>query len=172
MERETIYRGAVVALHRLGGRWEYVEHAPAVAILALRDGRVLGVRQRRPVIGAETWELPAGLVDPGESPAEAAARELAEEAQLGGRLEPLTRFWTSPGFTDEHITLFRATALEPRRATPDEHEELRVEWLEPAEVWRRVAAGELATSSVTLIGVRHAMAILDGDPNEDEDGGA
>ena len=113
------------------------------------------------MIGGDTWELPAGLIDPGESAAEAAARELAEEAQLGGRLEPLVTVYTSPGFTDEAVTIFHAHELVPRDGAPDPGEELEVVWLEPAEVWARSARGDLATSAVTLVGVRHAMALLE-----------
>lgn len=160
--RETIYRGSILDLHKLDGKWEYVEHAPAVAVLAIAEGRVLGVRQPRPVIGAETWELPAGLVDPGESPEAAAARELAEETQLGGSLERLVTLYTSPGFTDERVTLFVAGELEPRDGRPDAGEDLEVVWRDPFEVWDAAARGELATSGVTLVGIRHAMALLRG----------
>ena len=76
MDRETIWTGRIVTLELLGGRYEVARHASAVAILAVRDGVVLGVAQDRPAIGRRTWELPAGLIDPGEAPLEAAVREL------------------------------------------------------------------------------------------------
>lgn len=158
---ETLYSGKILSLERLDERWEVVRHAAAVAVLAIDDGgRVLGVRQRRPAIGADTWELPAGLIDPGERPEEAAARELAEEVRLAGTLTPLTRLYPSPGFCDELVYLYRAEALIPAYAERDEGEELAIEWRDPERVWDDAAAGRLATSGVTLLGVRHALALL------------
>ena len=154
-----VFRGRVVELVVLDERWEVVRHAEAVAVLAVDDrGRVLGVRQRRPAVAASTWELPAGLIDPGESPARAAARELAEEAQLAATLVPLAVGYVSPGFTDERVHLFEASDLRPAAGRPDDGEELQVEWLELDAAWQAAATGELVTSMVTLLGLRHAVA--------------
>lgn len=155
---QTHFEGKIITVKVLEGHWEVVEHAPAVAVVVERDGRVLGVRQRRPAIDRETWELPAGLIDPGEEPAQAAARELAEETGLAGTLTLVTRFWTSPGFTDEQIWLFRASDLEAVEAQPDPGEDLTVDWRDPADVWDAVARGDLDTSAVTLLGIRHLLA--------------
>lgn len=158
MERETLWRGRIVTLERLGGRFEVVRHASAVAVLALQGGLVLGVRQQRPAIARETWEMPAGLIDPGEAPEAAAERELREETQLTGTFRHVSRMFASPGFTDEEVHLFEARDLHPAEGVPDEEEELRIEWRDPLEVWREVAAGSLATSAVTVVGLRHALA--------------
>ena len=69
---DTVYQGAIVTLELLDGHWEVVRHASAVAVLVVRDGLVLGVRQRRPAVDADTWELPAGLIDAGETPDQSA----------------------------------------------------------------------------------------------------
>lgn len=155
----AVFRGRIVDLVVLDDRWEVVRHAPAVAVLA-RDGRgrVLGVVQRRPAVGARTWELPAGLIDPDETAHAAAARELAEEANLAGSLRLLTAAYVSPGFTDELVHLFEARDLRPAAGALDEGEELEVEWRDPQDVWDDVARGALATSMVTLLGIRHALA--------------
>jgi 8-oxo-dGTP pyrophosphatase MutT (NUDIX family) len=156
-----VFKGRIVDLVVLPGGFEVVRHASAVAVLARdAEGRVLGVTQRRPAIDAHTWELPAGLIDPGEEPMAAAARELAEEANLAGDLRFLNAAFVSPGFTDERVHLFEATGLRPATGTLDEGEELEVAWREPAEVWKAVARGELETSMVTLLGLRHALAGL------------
>ena len=86
----AVFQGRVVDLVVLDERWEVVRHAPAVAVLARDElGRVLGVVQRRPAVDARTWELPAGLIDPGETAHAAAARELAEEAAHSACHSPL-----------------------------------------------------------------------------------
>ena len=153
----TLFDGKIITLEILDDHWEVVRHAPAVAVIVERNGDVLGVRQRRPAIDGATWELPAGLIDPGETPSQAAARELAEEAGLGGTLELVTQFYTSPGFSDEKIYLFRAADLEAAHAQPDPGEDLTVEWRDPLDVWRAVARGELETSAPTLVGLQQVL---------------
>ena len=154
-----VFRGRIVELVVLDDRWEVVRHADAVAVLAVDErGHVLGVRQRRPAVDAVTWELPAGLIDPGETPAQAAARELAEEARLAAELRPLAVGYVSPGFTDERVHLFEAVGLRAADGSPDAGEELDVEWLPLDEAWDRASRGELPSSMVTLLGLRHALA--------------
>jgi ADP-ribose pyrophosphatase len=154
--REVIHAGRIVTLERLDGRYEVVRHADSVAVLVAEGRRVLGVRQRRVAIGRVTWEVPAGLVEPGETPAEAAARELAEEVGLTGELTPLTSCYVSPGFTDERAHLFRAEGTSPLRLQGDDDEDLEPEWRDALEAWRAVAAGDEVTSATTLL----ALAVL------------
>ena len=155
----AVFHGRVVDLVVLDERWEVVRHAAAVAVLARDElGRVLGVVQRRPAVDARTWELPAGLIDPGETAHAAACRELAEEAKLAGTLTPLAAAYVSPGFTDELVHLFEARDLRPAAGALDEGEELEIEWRAPEDVWHDAARGALATSMVTLLGIRHALA--------------
>ncbi len=156
--RELIYDGRIVRLVILDGKWEVVEHASAVAVLITRGRQVLGVRQKRVAIGRTTWEIPAGLIDPGEEPADAAARETAEEVQLGGRLEFLNRFYVSPGFTDEEVFLFELHDPVAAEGTPDEGERLTPEWLDAGEALAAVRSGELATSGVTVLALQHVLA--------------
>lgn len=158
--REVIYHGRIVNLVRLDGRWEMVEHQPAVAVLVLEGRRVLGVRQDRPAAGVRTWEIPAGLIDEGETPEQAARRELAEEVGLGGRLELLTSMYSSPGFTDELIHLYEAHDLEPAHAEPDQGEDLELAWLDVQFVWDAVKEGSIVTSAPTLVGLGYALARL------------
>ncbi len=161
MTRESIFEGKVIRVVRLDGRWEVVEHAPAVAVLVLRqrDGRdeVLLVSQARPAVGRETWELPAGLIDDGETTEAAARRELAEEVGLDGTLTRVAEVYSSPGFTDEKIHLFEATELFDRSLPGDEDGDFTFFWKPLAEVWREIAAGDVASSTPTLLGLTYAL---------------
>ena len=168
MNRETIYDGKVIRVSKLGGRWEVVEHVPAVAVLVLRgqgeSTEVLLVSQARPAVGQKTWELPAGLVDEGETPQTAAARELAEEVGLGGTLTLLTEVFSSPGFTDEKVYIFEATDLFDRKLPGDEEDDFEVAWRPLQRTWREIAGGTVASSAPTLLGLTYALGQRGGLP--------
>lgn len=155
--RETIYAGRIVTLEVLDGRYEVVRHADAVAVLVADGRRVLGVRQRRVAVASDTWEIPAGLIDPGETPDQAARRELAEEVGLTGRLDAVASFYVSPGFTDERTYLFRATELSEHRLDGDDDEDLTPEWRDALEVWQAVANGDEVTSASTMLALAHLL---------------
>lgn len=120
---------------------EVVRHRGSVAALPVHDdGRVVLVRQYRYPVDASVWELPAGRLDPGESVEEAARRELEEEVGLRPReLTALAVFYTTPGFCDEAMHLFRATGLTSvaARPEPDERIESRAFTLEEARAMIR-----------------------------------
>ncbi len=157
-EKDVIYRGKILNLVKLDNRWEVVEHQPAVCVLVIRDEQVLGVRQQRPAIGGETWELPAGLVDAGEEPAEAAVRELAEETQHRATLTLLAEIYSSPGFSTEKVFIFEATDLSPAPdARPDEGEALVVEWRPLRATYEAIRTGRVASSAHTLLALTHAL---------------
>ena len=92
---------------------ELVLHPGAVAIAAFdsRD-RILLVRQYRAAAGDFLWEIPAGKLEPHERPLACAKRELKEETGMeAGSWTEVFSFFTTPGFTDERITLFSAHRL-------------------------------------------------------------
>ena len=159
-KRDVIYEGHILTLVKLEDKWEIVEHAPAVAVLALRGREVLGVEQYRPATGQRTWEVPAGLIDAGETPETAARREFAEETQLEGRLEFLTQVYSSPGFTDEKIYLFLAHDLSPADGRPDDDEDLDIVWRNVDQVWEAVKAGTVASSGPTVLALSIAKQRL------------
>jgi ADP-ribose pyrophosphatase len=127
MSRETIYEGKLIGLVVEDG-FELVVHGPAVAVVAVdRDDVVTLVRQRRPAVGGTVLELPAGGLEPGESPLESARRELREETGLhGGEWTEAAVFYTTPGFCDERMHVFVATDLEAGDADPQSGEELEI----------------------------------------------
>ena len=158
---QPIYEGKVIQVVKLEDRYEVVRHAPAVAVLALRcegDGaEVLLVSQHRPAVGARTWELPAGLVDAGETPEQAAARELAEEVGLGGTLQKFAEVYSSPGFTDEKVYLFEATELYDSKLDGDEGEGFEFAWKPLRESFQKIASGELQSSGPALLALTYAL---------------
>jgi len=155
--REVVFDGRIVRLELVDGRYEVVRHADSVAVLVTDGRRVLGVRQWRVAVEQETWEIPAGLVDPGETPHEAAARELAEEVGLAGNLELVTSCYASPGFTDERLWLFAATDVSEYRLPADDDEDLTPAWRDALDVWRAVARGEEVSSATTLLALAHLL---------------
>lgn len=113
---------------------EFIHHAGASAILPVvgsaadPDPEILLIRQYRYATGGEIYEVPAGMPSwEGEPWEEVARRELEEETGWrAGTLTPLTRIFTTPGFTDEVIHLWLATNLEPGASKLDEDEFVEV----------------------------------------------
>jgi len=135
---------------------EFVRHPGAAAVVPLKDGRVLLVRQIRHAIGADLLEIPAGKLDvAGEDPADCARRELEEETGYRpGTLEPLGAFSTSPGFTDERFHLYLATDLVQTGPQPehDGGEPITAEWWALDEALDAVIGGTI-TDAKTVVGI-------------------
>lgn len=87
----------------------------AVAILPIIDKKeILLIHQYRNAIGQYIYEVPAGIIDPNETPIEAAQRELAEEtSMIAKKITPCGFIYTTPGISDERIWLFEAHELTP-----------------------------------------------------------
>ena len=147
---------------------EFVDHPGAVAIIALdNQERVLLLRQYRHPVRAELWEPPAGLRDvEGEAPVLAAARELAEEADLrAGRWHLLTEFHTSPGGSNETILVYLARDLSPvpedeRFTREDEEAGMVPVWVPLDDAVDAVLTGRLHSPSAT-VGILAAAAARD-----------
>ena len=144
---------------------EYVAHPGAVAVIALDDeDRVLLLSQYRHPVRSELWEPPAGLRDvPDEQLVVAAARELAEEADLvAASWWRLVDFYTTPGGSDERIVVFLARDLSPvpdaeRHVRTDEEAGMVPVWIPLDEAVDGVLAGRLH-SPTAVAGVLAAAA--------------
>ncbi|MFC8924031.1 NUDIX domain-containing protein [Cellulosimicrobium sp. NPDC057127] len=143
-----------------GGRVtrEYLDHPGAVAVVALDDDdRVLLLRQYRHPVRRELWEPPAGLLDvEGEDARDAAARELAEEADLrAGRWDVLVDYYTSPGGSNEALRVFLARDLSPvpeyeRHEREAEERDMEARWVPLDDVVAAVLAGQVHNPSAVV----------------------
>lgn len=133
-ERE-IFRGRVFRLvdrdlQLPNGRqttFHVVSHPGAVAIVPLfENGDVMLLKQFRPALGREIIEIPAGTLEPGETPLATARREIAEETGYRARRwSKLGTFYTAPGFCTELMHLYSARDLSPADAEGDADEVIR-----------------------------------------------
>jgi ADP-ribose pyrophosphatase len=108
------------------------------------DPFVLLLRQYRYAAEGMIWEIPAGVMEPGESPADCARRELEEETGArANNVERLTTIYTTPGFTDERIHLFLATGLEVGETNHEEDELIYVESRPLSKVLEMIRDGDI-----------------------------
>lgn len=130
-----------------------VRHAGSAVMMAVDEKkRILLVRQYRLPAAKYLWELPAGKVDPGEKPLQAAKRELAEETGYKARTwSKLASFWASPGFVAERMTIYLATDLTAGVATPMDDERIEARWFTRKEVREMIAAAKIEDAK-TMIG--------------------
>jgi ADP-ribose pyrophosphatase len=131
---------------------EVVRHRGSVAAIPVDDqGRVVLVRQYRHPVGEALWEVPAGILEKGESPEQAVRREVEEEVgRRAGHVERLAVFHPTPGFCDEVLHLFRATALQEAPLHPDEDELLEVKWYTLDEARALLRAGEVKDAKTII----------------------
>lgn len=129
-------------------------HHPGSAVMMAVDGkkRILLVRQYRLPAQKSLWELPAGRIDPGEKPLQAAKRELVEETGFRARKwKKLAEYYPSPGFLAEKMSLFLATRLTAGEAQPMEDERIEKRWFKAREIDAAIQAGKVVDGK-TIIG--------------------
>jgi ADP-ribose pyrophosphatase len=124
-----------------------VRHPPSVVLIPMPDaGHVILVRQYRHSVLHDLWELPAGGLNPGESPESAAKRECEEEIGLvPHRVERIRGLYPTPGYCDEEMIFFRVSDLRPPPPDspnkPDEDEDIHVQTFTIADAKAMVARG-------------------------------
>ncbi|MNW45367.1 ADP-ribose pyrophosphatase [compost metagenome] len=156
---EHIFAGKVISLQvdtvelpdGSTGKREIVKHPGAVAVVAIRDGRLLLVDQFRQAMGRCELEIPAGKLEKGEDPMEAARRELQEETGYTcGKITHLHSFYTSPGFADEIIHLYLAEELTAGEMALDDDEFIEVYEATLEETQRYISEGRIADAKTIL----------------------
>ncbi|MDE2127073.1 MAG: NUDIX hydrolase [Armatimonadetes bacterium] len=151
--RDTMYRGIILSLDRVtvqleDGREairEIVRHDGAVCIVpVLDDASIVFVRQFRLAAAGELLEIPAGKLEAGEDPAEAAARELSEETGYrAGKIRKLGSYFLAPGYSTELMHTYLATSLTPGETQPDEDEHVSVEIVPAERITEMIAEGAI-----------------------------
>lgn len=177
ISRDTVFHGKIWDVLRDSFRLhdggdpvvrEYVTHPGAVAVIVLNDvGQVLLLSQYRHPVAMILWEIPAGILDvDGEDFAAAAARELAEEADLvAEEWNVLTDVFNSPGYSSEAIRIYLARGVgsvpeESRHERTDEEAEIQLRWVDLDEAVAAVLDGSLHNPSA-VIGLLAAAAARD-----------
>lgn len=130
-----------------------VQHSGSAVMMAVdAKNRILLVKQYRLPARQSLWELPAGRLDPGETPLKAAKRELVEETGYKGKTwTKLVSFFVSPGFLAEKMTIFVATGLTEGEKQPMEDERIEMAWFKPKEVEEMIRTGKILDAK-TMVG--------------------
>jgi ADP-ribose pyrophosphatase len=148
-DRVTLPNGRAVTL-------DIVRHPKSVVLVPIPEpGHVILVRQYRHAVNANLWELPAGSLDPGETPEQAATRECHEEVGLVPQtVVRLAALYPTPGYCDEEMIFFRLSSLEQptTEAAQDEDEDIEVKTFELREAREMIRRGEIVDMK-TLVGL-------------------
>jgi ADP-ribose diphosphatase len=135
---------------------DIVRHSRSVVILPVPEpGRVILVKQYRYAVNKDLWELPAGSVDEGESPEQAARRECHEEIGLvPATVVRLSAMYPTPGYCDEEMVFFRCSGLEKtdEPAHMDEDEDIEAKAFELREAREMIRRGEIVDMK-TVVGL-------------------
>jgi ADP-ribose diphosphatase len=179
LSSELIYDGKLLRVRRDKVRLpdggtaerEYIQHPGAVLVIAVLDsGELVLERQFRYALGRDMIELPAGKIDPGESPLETAKRELREETgYTASSWRHLSTIHLAIGYSDERIEMFLARGLKQEQAKLDDEEFLEVFSLPLDTAVEWVREGRISDAK-TVSGLFWAEKVLEG--RWPEEGGA
>lgn len=172
IKKEYVYKGKILNARRdvvslpdggLGLR-EVIEHGGGVCTAALTEGgELIFVRQFRYPYSETTLELPAGKLEKGEDPLEAGKRELEEEAGVvAEKYYDFGKFYPSPGYCGEIISLYAATGLSETKMNLDDDEFLEVERLPVEKAVDMVLSNQIPDGKTQTLVMRVAEALRRG----------
>lgn len=129
-------------------RMDIVDHPPAVLLVPVdENGDIWFIRQYRHAAGKEILELPAGVIEPDESPENCALREIREEIGMSAKyIKQVGEFFMAPGYTTEYLFVYLARELRPNPLPGDEDEFIRVERIHITQAYRMAERGEIHDS--------------------------
>ena len=125
---------------------EIVEHPDTVGIIALDDEKnIILVKQFRAAAKNNLIEIPAGKIEKGEKPKDAAIREMNEEIGYSGKLRLLFKGYLAPGYDTEKMYFFLASRLKPskKKLSQDEDEEITVKRIKLRSALKKCISGEI-----------------------------
>lgn len=126
---------------------EIVEHPDSVGIIALDNNEnIILVEQFRIATRNSLIEIPAGKIENGETPKDAALREMNEEIGYSGKLTPLFQCYLAPGYDTEKMHFFLASKLKrsKKRLTQDEDEEIKIRRIKLSSALEKCISGKIA----------------------------
>lgn len=133
---------------------EVVHHPGAVAIIGINEKKeIMLIKQYRHAVGGDIWEIPAGLVNKGETKLKAAQREFEEETgYYPKKVKKALAAYTTPGYSDELLHYFFAQDLEKTCQNMDEDEEISAYFVPLKKAKQMIKTGEI-NDNKTIIGV-------------------
>ena len=164
LESQQVFKGKVFSIDRDRVKMpndrtvtvDVVRHSQSVVLVPVPEpGKVILIRQYRYAVNAFLWELPAGSVDEGESPEQAARRECHEEIGLvPATIVRLSAMYPTPGYCDEEMVFFRLSGLEQtdEQAAVDEDEDIEAKVFELRDAREMIRRGEIQDMK-TLVGL-------------------
>ncbi len=169
LSSETIYEGPVFGIRRdelvepSGVRTirEVITHPGSVVVLpVLPDGRIVLIQQYRHAARQHLWELVAGRMDPGETPRQAAARELIEETGYRAkRFRIFLDVFPTPGFLEERMYILLAEGLTAGEAEPEEDEKIISRSYRRKELEQMIRRGKLRDAK-SIAGILYYLRFL------------
>lgn len=162
IKTDSIYEGRIVDLrvdtvelpNMVYAKREIVDHPRGVGICAVtEDLQMYMVRQYRAAVHDFLLEIPAGLVEEGENPEDAAIRELQEEVGFKpAKMDFICDAYSSPGFTNEKLSLFVARDLQPSKLPEDEDENIQAQAYPIEDLYKQVLDLEIEDAK-SIIGI-------------------
>ena len=162
LDRKLVHKGKIIDLYEDTvaipngnvAKWDFIGHKGAAAVVPVTaDGRILMVHQYRNALDRETLEIPAGGIEPGETPLECVTREIEEETGfIAGKMTHLMTVITAIGFCDEKIPIYVATDLKLSKQHLDEDEFIDVEEYTTDEIKDMIFSGKIIDAK-TISGV-------------------